>query len=116
MRLAIDLLAVDPDRQIGVETFVKNVIGSLQLDASTSLLIAQPRNLDVIRVLGDKFFARLSRVNFARYSVTSMVVRIILEMVVLGFRFFHHDVALSINNFGPLFVWKAWTKKNRGDP
>jgi len=103
MRLAIDLLAVDPDRQIGVETFVKNVIGSLQLDASTSLLIAQPRNLDVIRVLGDKFFARLSRVNFARYSVTSMVVRIILEMVVLGFRFFHHDVALSINNFGPLF-------------
>jgi glycosyltransferase involved in cell wall biosynthesis len=103
MRLAIDLLAVDPHRRIGVETFVKNVIGSLQLHPNTSLLIAQPRDLDVIKVLGDKFFARLSRVNFARYPVTSMLVRIILEMVVLGFRCFHHDVALSINNFGPLF-------------
>jgi hypothetical protein len=105
--LGLNLLAVRPTGQVGIESFARNVIGALRLTEKTDIQLAIRRGADARTVLTGEFFARHPKSRVDHWPVGGTVTRIIIEMLVLAASFFSNDIVLSVNNFGPLFGKKG---------
>lgn len=103
MLIGLNLLAVRSDHPVGVERYVRNVVGHMRLSLGSQLTIALRRLVKKDYALGSVFFVNNPAAQVRRYSVGGTAVRVILEMLWLPFVFFRCDRVLSINNFGPLF-------------
>jgi len=102
-QIALNLLAIDPKRQIGVEAFVLRVVGGIKLPKEATIHVALQRHASVKDVLGGRFVEENPKFRCAKFRIRGMLKRIFIDMFGLGLLFFFSDVVLSVNNFGPLF-------------
>ncbi len=103
MRIGLNLLAVRSQHQVGVDQFVRNVVGNLQLPDDAEITVALRRTVALENALGDDFSRHNRNIRLSRWSVGPTPMRILIEMFILPLRLFNDDIILSINNFGPVF-------------
>ncbi len=103
MQLGLNLLALRSRRPVGVERFVRNVVGHLRLAENTQSRVALPRRVDKCTALGKEFFLHNPDTTVSYWPTGGTVTRVLMEMFLLSFAFFRCDVVFSANNFGPLF-------------
>ena len=101
--VSLNCLAVNIIQPVGVERFVKNVVGRIKLgdirvDCYTRKAV---RKFD--QIFDSTFTKNNTRTRLKRLPASSTVSRIFVEMFVLPFFTCVDDVVLSINNFGPLW-------------
>ena len=101
--VSLNCLAVNTDKPIGVERFVRNVVSGIQLENIRVSCYARTAVRKLDQLVGPEFTKSNTRVNLKRIPVGSTTSRILVEMLVLPFFTFTDDVVLSINNFGPLW-------------
>lgn len=100
--LGLNLLALRCEQVMGVERFVRNVVGSLKLSGKAILNVILPEDVSVSTALGGQFVQNNNILEIKTVSRNSTLFRIIYEMFVLSWRYFSCDMVLSINNFGPI--------------
>lgn len=106
--LALNLLAVEGDRPIGVERFVKNVLSEIRIK-SAKIDCYTTKNIESLTDILDQGFSdRHKDLTHRRFFVGPTFIRILFEMTLLSLLTRCSDVVLSINNFGPL-----WGKKGQ---
>ena len=103
MRIGINLLAVRTRKPVGVERFVRNVIGHLRLPEDADCHIALRKGVDNSVALGVDFFSHNPNTTVTHWPTGATVSRVLVEMLLLSVLFYRRDVVLSANNFGPLF-------------
>ena len=103
MRIGLNLLAVRARDPVGVERFVRNVIGHLRLPDEAQCRIALRKGVNEHDALGVEFFSRNLRTTVTHWYVGPTVSRVLIEMLLLSVLFYRCDTVLSANNFGPLF-------------
>lgn len=101
--IALNCVALDHRRPIGVERFARNVLGASDFGDRSLRCLVRNGVERVADVLGRDFVTRHQRLERKGIVVGGTVSRILLEMLVLPFFTRNADVVLSINNFGPLW-------------
>ena len=102
LTIAINAIAVQADKPIGVESFVKSVLGKSQFWPARIILCLR-RGVSAHPALGKEFFDRNTVQATRHYPARYTWVRILVEMLLLSWDLRHSDIVLSVNNFGPLF-------------
>ena len=103
MKIGFNLISLRVEQHTGVETYTRNLVGSLNAQKNQTFLIALRNKASLSMTLGEKFFSNNPLTTLSQWSVNSTVLRIPLEMIILSLRMFTFDRILSVNNFGPLF-------------
>jgi len=103
LRITLNLLTVQKHEPIGVERFVRNVVGSLSFPADTQVTVLLPRGVAGEHALGSAFFSENPRVRIRRVPLLGTITRILMELIWLSWRCRKEDVVFSVNNTGPLF-------------
>ena len=103
VKIALNLLSVDPKRQIGVETFARRVVGGMKLRKDSEIHIALQNSASVEDVLGKLFIECNPKFDFSSFRVRGMTQRLVSEIFRLGLLFYGSDIVFSVNNFGPFF-------------
>ena len=102
VRLGLNLLALRPNQGAGVERFVRNVVGSLELGSAATLWVGKRENADLEQLLGERFLGQNQVAEVATWRCGQTGLRLFIEMILMCKKTFFLDVVLSINNFGPL--------------
>ena len=102
IRLGLNLLALRPNQGAGVERFVRNVVGSLELGSAATLWVGKRENADLEQLLGERFLGQNQVAEVATWRCGQTGLRLFIEMILMCKKTFFLDVVLSINNFGPL--------------
>ena len=101
--VSLNCLAANTSMPIGVERFVSNVIGGVQLGEITVKCYARNSVKKIDQLFDSRFVENNTRAKLIGIPVGSTISRIFIEMMILPFFTFRDDVVLSINNFGPLW-------------
>ena len=103
MRIALNLIALRPESQAGVERFARSILGSLRLSEQIKLIIHTRSEVSPEIILGKEFIQNHTATFLSRWKCNSTFSRLFIEMVWLSFRTYFFDTVFSINNFGPIF-------------
>ena len=103
INIALNCVALDHRRPIGVERFTRNVLGAADLGDGDIQCYVRRAVPELSDVLGPDFVVRHKKLSQRRIPVNGSIPRILLEMLALPFLTRGADVVLSINNFGPLW-------------
>jgi len=110
MRIALNLIALRPESQAGVERFARSLLGSLRLSEQIKLIIHTRSEVSPEIILGKEFIQNHTATFLSRWKCNSTFSRLFIEMVWLSFRTYFFDTVFSINNFGPIFGKKEQTR------
>ena len=101
--VSLNLLAVREDIAIGVEQFVRNVLGASVFPEHCSINLYARNGVNPENVLPPNFFELNYAIKQWHLPGRFTVIRIFFEMFILPIFTWRDDIVLSVNNFGPVF-------------
>jgi glycosyltransferase involved in cell wall biosynthesis len=101
--IALNCIALDSARPVGVERFARNVLGTADFGDNPVECFVRSTVPELEAVLGAGFTGRHPGLRRRALALRRTPLRILGEMLLLPFLSRNADVVLSINNFGPLW-------------
>ena len=102
--LGLNLLALRKNKVVGVERFVRNVVGHVTLPEQRSMMVAARVGADLEEMLGAWFIKRYRNLEFRQWYVGNTATRIILEMIALSVTFFNCRTGYTLRKDGKTTV------------
>ena len=110
MRIALNCLALDSKRPIGVERFFYSVMSGVRLGNAEVTCHSRKSVNGLNEILAQEFIDSHQSLSQKLHPVSTTLFRILYEMLILPLFTRKDDVVLSINNFGPLWGKRQQSK------